>query len=346
MGSQLKINPRMSIICGIFVFSSVLHMRNPPSVFIDTVPSDLSHPSIFQMVLDTFDVLNQNLVDGEKTGVECGPSVHDCPVYYNPGGIMESINYNDKHIQVLQPLLDAHRREAHKKASDQCLEGDGILKSGGWCLQPGRKWVGCLDMPKVGCKIHPKGHEDIDVPEYHALPSKVVVDELIQLIDHDKISSFNDFGAGIGQYKAAVQNQRPQVTWTSYDGAGNIEEWTKGFVNWIDLTTPVSLPKADWAISLEVGEHIPNRYEGAFIRNLHRHNCKGMILSWAILGQGGNGHINTHSSAYIISLLEALGYTHDDALTEQFRRDGDSHFDQYEWFKKSIMVFRQTTSIC
>ncbi len=49
--------------------------------------------------------------------------------------------------------------------------------------------------------------------------------------------------------------------WDSYDGAGNVHEYTKGFVNYFDLTLPLELHKAVWMVSLEVGEHIPNEDE-------------------------------------------------------------------------------------
>lgn len=228
-----------------------------------------------------FDAINWNLFYEETR--DCGESDYDCPVYYNPSTIVESIHYMEKNIEVLQPLIDTRYLETREKATGQCGKegGDQLLnkESGGWCLSTSRRWVGCLDVSfKVGCKIEPNGRDPIPVPEYHALPSKVVVNELIKLIDDEGIESFNDFGAGIGQYKAAVQNLRPEVTWTSYDGAGNVEEWTKNFVKWVDLTKPLSLPKADWVMSLEVGEHIPNQYEGMFLRNLHHHNCRGMYV--------------------------------------------------------------------
>ena len=35
----------------------------------------------------------------------------------------------------------------------------------------------------------------------------------------------------------------------------------------------------DWVISLEVGEHIPEQYEGTFLENLVKHACKGEVKS-------------------------------------------------------------------
>ena len=61
----------------------------------------------------------------------------------------------------------------------------------------------------------------------------------------------------------------------------------------IQRNTRLDIPKADWAISLEVGENVPSNYEGMVIHNVHHHhNCKGVILRWAVLGQGGQSHVN------------------------------------------------------
>ena len=62
------------------------------------------------------------------------------------------------------------------------------------------------------------------------------------------------------------------------------------------------------SVSLEVGEHVPNQHEMTFVRNLHAHNCLGIVLSWATLGKWGVGHVNNHRPAYLIKIFSALGY--------------------------------------
>ena len=99
-----------------------------------------------------------------------------------------------------------------------------------------------------------------------------------------------------------------------------MHEYTQGFVEYFDLSMPLELPKADWVLSLEVGEHVPSNYEQAMlIRNLHHHNRKGVILSWSVIGQGGHSHVNNHSNDYIISLFNKLGYVEDLELKAKFR---------------------------
>jgi hypothetical protein len=154
--------------------------------------------------------------------------------------------------------------------------------------------------------------------------------------------AINDFGAGVGQYRAKLLPMHPHLNYQAYDDAGNIAQYTSGFVKRFDLTLPLALPSADWVLSLEVGEHVPSKYEGMLIRNLHRHNCRGIILSWGILGQGGHSHINNHSNKYIRDIMESLGYVSDIKLESTMR----TAKGQYSWFRNSIMVFRREKAVC
>ena len=89
---------------------------------------------------------------------------------------------------------------------------------------------------------------------------------------------------------------------------GNVETYTNRFVRFFDLTLPLSLPKADWVLSLEVGEHMQPEWEQMYLRNLHVHQCRGIIGSWAALGQVGTKHVNNHGRDYILERLAQLGY--------------------------------------
>jgi hypothetical protein len=218
--------------------------------------------------------------------------------------------------------------ERHLESKEFCIKhagNDHVLDSGGWCLTPGNT-----------ASITWKDNTFM-IPHNHVLASGRIASELLTFIEQENITSINDFGAGVGQYKHAILSKLPDVMWESYDGAGNTEEYTKGFVHFVDLTLPLELPKADWVVSLEVGEHVSGNYEGMVIRNLHHHNCKGVILSWAVLGQGGHSHVNNHSNDYIISLFKELGYKEDLDLKDKLRNPEDNYY----WFPGSTMVFRR-----
>ena len=82
--------------------------------------------------------------------------------------------------------------------------------------------------------------------------------------------------------------------------------YTKGFLKWVDLSWETDMDPSDWVMSFEVGEHIDRAFEGEFIRNIHKLNRKGIVLSWANLGQQGFHHVNTRSPQYVFFFLLCL----------------------------------------
>lgn len=206
-----------------------------------------------------------------------------------------------------------------------------IAKSGGWCLRTKstRRWYDNFTF------VH-HGSQSYYLPHPHVAADSRIVDYLVHLLRtcrdppacrDARFLSLNDFGAGVGQYGRALLAVDPRFQYRGYDGAGNIADVSDNFVGFFDLTIPLSLPRADWLLSLEVGEHIPSRLEEKVIRNLHAHNCRGLILSWAYLGKPGVGHVNNHGSVYLVKLFDELGYTFDETATKHLRanrnkRDG------------------------
>ena len=160
-----------------------------------------------------------------------------------------------------------------------------------------------------------------------------------------------DFGAGVGQYYYGLREiARPKsaslLRWRGYDGAGDVEEYTNGRVSCVDLTLPsLALERADWVVSLEVGEHIPREHEYTFLRNLHAHNCMGVVLSWACYG--GHQHVNRRPNDWVIDAFQRLGYRYDAATSQRMRQPGlrdrlSSNYSHrvYGWFARSVMVSR------
>ena len=160
-------------------------------------------------------------------------------------------------------------------------------------------------------------------------------------------SFINDFGAGVGQYGHSLLSLVPTARYRGYDGAGNIGRWTDDFVRWIDLTDPwLSLPRAHWVMSLEVGEHIPSELEGRYLRNLHAHACRGIILSWASPAQGGQDHINNHRFDYVERQMEELGYVLNMSLTSQLRNGTPvDRMHTYTWIQNNVAAFERRDRI-
>jgi len=144
-----------------------------------------------------------------------------------------------------------------------------------------------------------------------------------------------DFGCGMGNYVKTFQENG--IGAAGFDGNPNTPDLTNGMCKILDLSKEILFDKQfDWVMSLEVGEHLPKEFEEIFINNLHNNNKYGIILSWAIEGQGGHGHINEQNCDYIKSKFNKLGYFNDTIIESEMR----THASLW-WFKNTIMVFRK-----
>ena len=92
----------------------------------------------------------------------------------------------------------------------------------------------------------------------------------------------------------------------------------------------------DWAVSLEVAEHIPRAAEATYLANLNCSAARGLVLSWAPPGQAGSGHVNTRPMAEVRELVGALGLVVDEAASAALRRAAT-----LPWFKRNLIVPRR-----
>lgn len=144
-----------------------------------------------------------------------------------------------------------------------------------------------------------------------------------------------DFGCGEGKYTAAFV--AAGVPAQGFDGNPSTAAIPNCAVQ--DLTEPAwQLPPVDFLLSLEVAEHIPKGLEAAYVQNLDKHvNAGGrLVLSWAVEGQGGLGHVNCRNNDYVVALFGALGYKYLSAESEALRSVAT-----LPWFRNTIMVFHK-----
>ena len=150
-----------------------------------------------------------------------------------------------------------------------------------------------------------------------------------------KNQSVVDLGCGTGDYVKNFINNN--INADGFDGNPNTPILSGNICNVKDLSIPFLFKNSyDWVLSLEVGEHLPKIFEEIFINNLHNNNKKGIILSWAIEGQPGHGHVNCRNNDYIKEKIIKLNYTND-ILTENKIRN----ISQLPHFKNTIMVFNK-----
>jgi hypothetical protein len=151
---------------------------------------------------------------------------------------------------------------------------------------------------------------------------------IITVCNNQNIKSIVDIGCGNGSY-VQYFNDSGFNCW-GYDGS----PMTPDFCKVQDFSDRVNIGKFGLVLSLEVGEHIPEDYEQIFLDNLVSASINLIIFSWAVEGQGGDGHVNCKNNDYVIRQMADRGYDFDKETTD-FLRDKCS----IPWFKYTLMTF-------
>ena len=229
-------------------------------------------------------------------------------------------------IQTFKELPSRFSGHYESKPFTENCTSHGTTPSGAWCLKSG-------EPPK---DVRLRNKMSYELPVGHVRADRGIVHFLMALMRTQQ--TILDLGAGVGQYgrELMAHNKTWGNQYMAFDGAVNVDKFTDGFVKNANLGIEQNLPVADWVLSLEVGEHIDHLMEDQYVQNLHMSNRKGIILSWAILGQNGVRHINNHSPEYIMNRFKRLDYTFDNKTTTKLR--ADAHLP---WFKHSIYIFRR-----
>jgi len=184
-------------------------------------------------------------------------------------------------------------------------------------------------------------------------------DEIVRYIQENtpnkkgQVATMVDIGAGVGQLGAWLrENNVKTIEWQGYDGGSNVNDFCGQTVmlrEWeilvpkvcfLDASKPVyekDLPGApfDWVLSVEVGEHIPVDGQNNFIDNLVRLSAHGIILSWALPGQGGHMHVNEQPNEVIVKLMEERGMRYDYTESMKMRQE----VQDLGWLRNTVMVF-------
>ena len=150
-------------------------------------------------------------------------------------------------------------------------------------------------------------------------------------------SSIVDFGCGTGTWLAAAKQINRDIDVVGVDGDyvdRNMLMINKKEFLPRDLTRELDLKrKFDLAMSLEVAEHLDEKYADVFVDTLCRHSDI-ILFSAAHLGQGGDGHINEQPIEYWINKFEKRDYVWND-IREIFKNNDDIE----PWYKDNISLF-------
>ena len=268
----------------------------------------------------------------------------DCTRSYS----LSAINESAAAWRAFDFKADVQLRQRHSRARQECWirqQHSGLLlavESGAWCLGNANASHETSQETSSSASSRRQSRR-VELPNgmsYTLPPGHVAADDTFARALHTSLDgqSLNDFGAGVGQYGRALLSLDPAFAWRGYDGAGDVEVASDGFVGFFDLTLPtLSLPRADWVMSLEVVEHVPHENEFAVIRNLHAHNTRGMILSWGALGQPGVSHVNNHNQSYVSEIFEQLGYHRVAAVESALRHAAKAS----PWLSRNVLVLER-----
>jgi SAM-dependent methyltransferase len=192
-------------------------------------------------------------------------------------------------------------------------------------------------------KIANTGFWDGKDAHLHHTYSKPLVNWIIEYLKEDKNKTLYDFGCGIGQYL----QQLKIAGFTKLTGFEGDPPQHKVFDNIIkqDLTEQFTVSEKGNCIFLEVAEHIPAQFEEIVLNNVIN-ACNGkLIMSWAIRGQTGHGHVNCLDNYEVIDRFTNLGMIYLEEETIAIRKlihPTKNNIEECElpWFKNTTLIFK------
>lgn len=179
--------------------------------------------------------------------------------------------------------------------------------------------------------------------------NQCLADRLSHLMDEMNLTSVTDLGAGSGAYSMYLKHRLKRDNVQCCDGNPAIVDTSYGLCSVCDLTTPQRDTKpSDLVFSLEVAEHIPQDKEMSLLNNIQSRSTQLLVLSWAIPGQVGNGHVNCRSNEYVIQKMEEAGFAYCKGMTASIRDTVSSPTCIWQWnskmFRNSLMAFKKGDS--
>jgi hypothetical protein len=236
---------------------------------------------------------------------------------------------------------------------DRRTESPGITKPtpnrGRWFREKSLR--SSTEMPSVKKSVRPRGKRRDGVgsvemirkkssgiwsPEYaknnHSTDSSLAM----AMMDFFPKNEFMwDIGCGLGDYCTIFDYHGYEII--GVEGTPGIQEIGNFHTIYeADLTAPGNKFAPRNAICLEVGEHIERDREKDFLRNLSKMTAEKLVLSWAVPGQGGHGHVNELSNSQVIRKMHEFGFYLDLDETLRLRESATLW-----WFKRTLMAFKR-----
>lgn len=203
-------------------------------------------------------------------------------------------------------------------------------------------------------KINVRGYWENETEEGHGVDVNLA-EGLKVFFNRERIASgydhidVMDVGCGTGFYTQFLKSDLIRIK--GFDGNPNTPIISKGLCGVLDFSLPhkefynelwnKKLECVNWTLCLEVGEHIPKKYESNFLENLTFLSIDGIVLSWSTPNLGGDGHVNPQTNEHIIDKLKEYDFTFDIHDTWTLRNSASPYPQIGWWFGQTLMVFRR-----
>jgi len=179
--------------------------------------------------------------------------------------------------------------------------------------------------------IHPNGYWIMEDKRYTF--DKYLAREVGNFAIRNLVFDIIDVGCGNGAYTLFLRKYG--INCYGYDGNPFTGEITNSMCGIMDFSEPVTdISPFDMVLCLEVAEHIPEEKEDVFINNIVSLSNRFIIISWAVEGQGGVGHVNCRNNDYVIEKMMIHNYKFKEEESSALRLSS-----RVSWFKNTLMVF-------
>lgn len=153
-----------------------------------------------------------------------------------------------------------------------------------------------------------------------------------------KNEPLNDLGCGVGAYVKYLSD----IGFSKVRGVegAKLTNFEHRNIQVFDLSKRANMGLLGNVICLEVGEHIPEPGLEAFLDNITAPVQKGqkLILSWAVPGQEGIGHVSCRDNIWVIGQMAERGLEIQTVDTQAARASVSNHC---AYFRDTLMVFKR-----
>lgn len=185
-------------------------------------------------------------------------------------------------------------------------------------------------------KISKTGFWSGDNAHLHHVKCEPLAVWLLEYLKDQKENKIYDFGCGLGYYLDFLSN-RGFSNCTGFEGDIPVNKIFQNIVKQ-DLTVPFSIKERGTCIFFEVAEHIPSEHEEILLKNVVGACNDKIIMSWAVRGQSGLGHVNCLNNDEVIDRMKNLGFSY---LKEDSISARSVDLSSAPWFKNTIMIFKK-----